>query len=42
MLPIYGGWKEFYRRCGCLEADSKHFERLLHKLNLFIYLLNFD
>jgi hypothetical protein len=28
--PIYGVWKEFCRRCGCLEADGRHFERLLH------------
>jgi hypothetical protein len=28
--PIYGVWKEFCRRCGCYEADGRHFERLLH------------
>jgi hypothetical protein len=23
-------WKEFCRRCGCLEGDGRHFEHLLH------------
>jgi hypothetical protein len=30
IIPIYGVWKEFCRRCGCLEADGRHFEHLLH------------
>jgi hypothetical protein len=29
MLLIYGVWKEFCRRYGCLEA-GRHFEHLLH------------
>jgi hypothetical protein len=24
MLLIYGVWKEFCRRCRCLEADGRH------------------
>jgi hypothetical protein len=27
---LWRAWKEFCRRCGCFEADGRHFEQLLH------------
>jgi hypothetical protein len=32
MLPIYGVWQEFCHRCGCLEANGRHFKHLLGTL----------
>jgi hypothetical protein len=30
MIRIYGVWKEFCRRLGCLQADGKRLEQRLH------------